>query len=226
MFSSDASIVIMSAVYEEVDLDDMTYDAEQQAYSYPCPCGDKFIIALEELYDGEDIAPCPSCTLRIRVVFEQDKLPALTAHSDDEDGDGCDEGDGLVGATATAAANEEEPNQKLQLRELTVFENKLEPRMAQQEAAALLLVDAREANDLHGTTVMTVTVVAGEGEGEGEGVCVGRDADDVAAALTVPVPVPMPVPSAMEEKRSTCNALEALSLKDDGAEGDEATSCA
>ena len=28
-------------------------------------------ITLEELYDGEDIAPCPSCSLKIRVLFEE-----------------------------------------------------------------------------------------------------------------------------------------------------------
>jgi hypothetical protein len=27
--------------------------------------------------DGEDIATCPSCTLRIRVIFDEDKLPPL-----------------------------------------------------------------------------------------------------------------------------------------------------
>ena len=26
---------------------------------------------------GEDIAPCPSCTLKIRVIFDEDCLPPL-----------------------------------------------------------------------------------------------------------------------------------------------------
>lgn len=64
-------------MYEEVEIEDMKYDPATQLYSYPCPCGDKFSISLEELYDEEDIATCPSCTLRIRVIFEINDLPAL-----------------------------------------------------------------------------------------------------------------------------------------------------
>lgn len=75
----------MSSIYEEVEIEDMQYDAETQIYSYPCPCGDKFSIALEDLHDGEDIATCPSCTLRIRVIFEEEILPKLTSSPDEDD---------------------------------------------------------------------------------------------------------------------------------------------
>lgn len=64
-------------IYEEVEIEDMTYDAEHWIYSYPCPCGDKFSISLDELHDGEDIGECPSCTLRIRVIFDAETLPDL-----------------------------------------------------------------------------------------------------------------------------------------------------
>jgi diphthamide biosynthesis protein 3 len=64
--------------YEEVEIEDMHYDSETQTYTYPCPCGDKFQISLEELHDGEDVGICPSCTLRIRVIYDQDKLPELS----------------------------------------------------------------------------------------------------------------------------------------------------
>jgi len=67
----------MASVYEEVEIEDMKYDAAAEMYTYPCPCGDKFSISLEELHDGEDIATCPSCTLRIRVIFDSDALPEL-----------------------------------------------------------------------------------------------------------------------------------------------------
>lgn len=60
-----------SVVYEEVGLAEMTYEDSEQMYYYECPCGDKFEISLEDLYDGEDIAPCPSCTLQIKVIFEE-----------------------------------------------------------------------------------------------------------------------------------------------------------
>jgi hypothetical protein len=74
------------SIYEEVEIEDLTYDAEELVYTYPCPCGDKFRITLEELWDGEDIAPCPSCTLRICVIFEEEDLPPLPDfESEDEE---------------------------------------------------------------------------------------------------------------------------------------------
>ena len=65
----------MSNVYDEIEIEDMVYDKDTEIYTYPCPCGDKFTITLEELLDGEEIATCPSCTLRIRVIFDQEVLP-------------------------------------------------------------------------------------------------------------------------------------------------------
>ena len=58
------------SVYDEVEIEDMTYDETLQLYHYPCPCGDRFEIALHDLMDGEDIGVCPSCSLMIRVIFE------------------------------------------------------------------------------------------------------------------------------------------------------------
>lgn len=59
-----------SAVYEEVRLEEMEWDEDEEAYFYPCPCGDQFIMPIEDLEDGEDIALCPSCSLRIRVLYD------------------------------------------------------------------------------------------------------------------------------------------------------------
>ena len=70
-------IATMSGIYEEVEIEDMTFDEETLTYTYPCPCGDKFSITLEELHDGEDVGLCPSCTLRIRVIYDADSLPEL-----------------------------------------------------------------------------------------------------------------------------------------------------
>ena len=70
------------SVYEEVEIEDMLYNEDDYTYTYPCPCGDKFRITLEELWDGEDIAKCPSCTLRIMVIYDEADLPPLP--SDDE----------------------------------------------------------------------------------------------------------------------------------------------
>lgn len=63
------------SVYDEVRLEEMEFDPVEQVYYYSCPCGDQFFIGLEELYDGEDIAPCPSCSLRIRVLFDEVSFP-------------------------------------------------------------------------------------------------------------------------------------------------------
>uniref|UniRef100_A0A7R9VMJ4 Diphthamide biosynthesis protein 3 n=1 Tax=Pseudictyota dubia TaxID=2749911 RepID=A0A7R9VMJ4_9STRA len=73
------------SIYEEVEIEDLDYDSTEQLYTYPCPCGDKFRITLEELWDGEDIARCPSCTLQIMVVYDEEDLPELTEDEDDSE---------------------------------------------------------------------------------------------------------------------------------------------
>lgn len=65
------------SIYEEIEIEDMSYDEEEMMYTYPCPCGDQFRITLEELWDGEDVAKCPSCTLQIMVIYEECDLPPL-----------------------------------------------------------------------------------------------------------------------------------------------------
>ncbi|GES61795.1 hypothetical protein ATETN484_0006045400 [Aspergillus terreus] len=58
------------SIYDEIEIEDMTFDPTLQIYHYPCPCGDRFEIAIDDLRDGEDIAVCPSCSLMIRVIFD------------------------------------------------------------------------------------------------------------------------------------------------------------
>ena len=36
----------MTAFYDEIELDDMRFNVDLQAYVYPCPCGDEFQITL------------------------------------------------------------------------------------------------------------------------------------------------------------------------------------
>ena len=57
-------------IYDEVEIEDFTWDPTLQIYHYPCPCGDRFEIGLGDLRAGEDIAVCPSCSLMVRVIFE------------------------------------------------------------------------------------------------------------------------------------------------------------
>lgn len=57
-------------IYDEIEIEDMTFDPAMQIYHYPCPCGDRFEIAIADLRDGEEIAVCPSCSLMIKVIFD------------------------------------------------------------------------------------------------------------------------------------------------------------
>ncbi|KAF5563711.1 diphthamide biosynthesis 3 [Fusarium napiforme] len=44
------------SIYDEVEIEDMTFDEAMGVYQFPCPCGDKFQITLEDLLDEQDIA--------------------------------------------------------------------------------------------------------------------------------------------------------------------------
>ena len=55
--------------YSVVEIEDFEFDENTSTFSYPCPCGDRFLVTLEDLYDGEEIARCPSCSLIIRVIY-------------------------------------------------------------------------------------------------------------------------------------------------------------
>ncbi|OJJ70934.1 hypothetical protein ASPBRDRAFT_196479 [Aspergillus brasiliensis CBS 101740] len=71
------------SIYDEIEIEDMTFDPALQIYHYPCPCGDRFEIAIDDLRDGEDIAVCPSCSLMIRVIFDE---ADLAKDGDDKNG--------------------------------------------------------------------------------------------------------------------------------------------
>lgn len=58
-------------LYDEIEIEDCFYDETLQIYHHPCPCGDRFEISIYDMRDGEDIARCPSCSLMIRVIFDQ-----------------------------------------------------------------------------------------------------------------------------------------------------------
>lgn len=79
----------MGAYYDEIEIEDMTWDAEKKVFHYPCPCGDRFEITKKQLKNYEDIATCPSCSLIIRVIY--DPLDYEDEPSDDEDEEGSEE---------------------------------------------------------------------------------------------------------------------------------------
>lgn len=61
-----------AAVWREVDLDDMDEDEEAGVFSLPCRCGARFEAPEERLAAGYDTFECPSCSLRVRVLFEEE----------------------------------------------------------------------------------------------------------------------------------------------------------
>ncbi|KAG0586524.1 hypothetical protein M758_2G075600 [Ceratodon purpureus] len=71
--------------YDDVEIEDMEWNEELQAFTYPCPCGDLFQITKADLKIGEEIARCPSCSLYITVVYNpedfQDSAPSQTLTS-------------------------------------------------------------------------------------------------------------------------------------------------
>ncbi|KAI5787676.1 diphthamide biosynthesis protein 3 [Peziza echinospora] len=61
-------------IYDQIEIEDMTFDPALSLYHYPCPCGDRFEISIYDLEDGEDVAVCPSCSLMIKVIFEPEDI--------------------------------------------------------------------------------------------------------------------------------------------------------
>lgn len=68
--------------FDEVEIEEMEYDPIKELFTYPCPCGDRFEISLEELYNGEEIATCPSCSLIIKVNYIREDLDKISHEKD------------------------------------------------------------------------------------------------------------------------------------------------
>jgi len=69
--------------HDEVELEDFEWDEDEQAWTYPCPCGDRFMITADELEYGEEVATCPSCSLIVRVIYDTDNLPEPPQQADE-----------------------------------------------------------------------------------------------------------------------------------------------
>ncbi|KAJ2608998.1 Diphthamide biosynthesis protein 3 [Coemansia sp. RSA 1365] len=63
-----------SSFYDEIEIEDMEYDEDLEVYHYPCPCGDRFEISVVMLEEGEYIAKCPSCSLLLKVVYDENEF--------------------------------------------------------------------------------------------------------------------------------------------------------
>lgn len=68
-----------ASFYDEIDIVDFKYYPESQQFTYPCPCGDLFIISLEDLRNGETAARCPSCSLVVLVSYGEEDIARYEA---------------------------------------------------------------------------------------------------------------------------------------------------
>lgn len=67
-------------IYAEIDIEDMEFDEDDKIFTYPCPCGDRFEVSIDDLLEKTtDIATCPNCGLEIQVIFEQVSSYVLSA---------------------------------------------------------------------------------------------------------------------------------------------------
>lgn len=73
------------SIYEDVPIADMDFDPDREIFLYTCPCGDLFQISLDAMFDGEDIATCPSCSLLVRVIYEDEDLDQYCESDDESD---------------------------------------------------------------------------------------------------------------------------------------------
>ncbi|KAG7248196.1 hypothetical protein CRUP_024675 [Coryphaenoides rupestris] len=64
----------MSIYHDEVEIEDFEYDEDAETYYFPCPCGDRFVITKEDLENGEEVATCPSCSLVVKVIYDQEEF--------------------------------------------------------------------------------------------------------------------------------------------------------
>lgn len=61
-------------IYKDVPLKDWTFMPEDELFIYECPCGDIFMITVGEFASGKRITECPSCSLKVRMVAEEDEI--------------------------------------------------------------------------------------------------------------------------------------------------------
>ncbi len=61
-------------IYDTIEIEDMEFDKRTKTFYYPCPCGDRFAITIKQMAKDYNIAECPSCSLKIKVVFDRSYL--------------------------------------------------------------------------------------------------------------------------------------------------------
>ena len=80
--STTGEDIAVDNIYDEIEIDDMEFDDSDNTFYYPCPCGDKFRISIEQLRKQEKIATCPSCSLQIEIIYDEDSLREFLEEND------------------------------------------------------------------------------------------------------------------------------------------------
>ena len=86
----------MGVYYDEIEIEDMSWDGAASRWTYACPCGDRFFLSLADALDGEDVARCPGCSLLLRVIYDACDIEARAAATLGSGGSGA----GAVKASA------------------------------------------------------------------------------------------------------------------------------
>ena len=60
--------------YDHIDIVEFDFNRDLQIFTYPCPCGDLFVISLDDLLNEETVARCDSCSLLVFVVYQKDEI--------------------------------------------------------------------------------------------------------------------------------------------------------
>lgn len=69
---------------DELEIEDFAWDPVAKVFHSPCPCGDRFQITRKQLAAGEDTATCPSCSLIVRVIYDQMDWEDYESEGEDE----------------------------------------------------------------------------------------------------------------------------------------------
>lgn len=62
----------MAEHIQQVNIEDFTYDEDLETYFHPCSCGEKYEIFKGDLINGEDMATCCGCSMKIKIIYNPD----------------------------------------------------------------------------------------------------------------------------------------------------------
>ncbi|OZJ04880.1 hypothetical protein BZG36_02523 [Bifiguratus adelaidae] len=60
----------LNAITNDIDLEDMDYDASTGSYTYPCRCSGAFMITETDLENGVEMVTCDMCSIRVRILYD------------------------------------------------------------------------------------------------------------------------------------------------------------